>query len=218
MLAVQSQERGVEKCSGRVLSVVDFIPFCPNKKNMSNKTAPWLQMVAIIAGVAVIGGLDWVTGYELSFFVFYFIPISFAAWRLGLPAALLTVALSGTSWFFADLFAGHSYTTILYEIWSTMTRFAAFIAIGWSVARMRQMLDHERQIAEKLRQALSEIKVLENFLPICAECKKIRDKDGQWQELEEYIGEHSNTQFSHGYCPECAKRAIEEVGLVTTSE
>lgn len=170
-------------------------------------------MAAVIAGVAVIGGLDWVTGYELSFFVFYFIPIAVAAWRLGLSAAVLAAVLSGMSWFFADFFAGHHYSAILYEVWSTTTRFASFIAIGWAVSRMRQLLDHERQIAEKLRQALSEIKVLENFLPICAECKKIRDKDGQWHEPEVYIGQHSNTQFSHGYCPECAKRAIEEVGL-----
>jgi hypothetical protein len=53
----------------------------------------------------------------------------------------------------------------------------------------------------------------EPFLPICAECKKIRDKDGEWQEMEVYFRTHAKTQFSHGYCPECGKRALEEAGL-----
>ncbi|TNJ38258.1 hypothetical protein FGF66_09695 [Chlorobaculum thiosulfatiphilum] len=185
---------------------------------MNNKPAPSLRMVAVIAGIAMLGGLDWFTGYELSFFVFYFVPIAYAAWRFGLSAAIAAVVLSGISWFLADIFAGHSYSSNFYEIWGTMTRFAAFIAIGWSVARMRQMLDHERQIAEKLRKALSEIQVLESFLPICAECKKIRDKDGEWTELEEYFGQHSNTQFTHGYCPECGKRALEEAALTAKVE
>jgi K+-sensing histidine kinase KdpD len=185
---------------------------------MSNKIAPSVQLTVVIAAIAMLGVLDWVTGYELSFFVFYFIPIAFAAWYLGLFATVLAAVLSGMSWFFADLFAGHHYSAMLYEVWSATTRFASFITIGWAVSRMRQMLDRERQSAEMLRQALSEIKVLENFLPICAECKKIRDKDGDWQELEVYIAQHSNTQFSHGYCPECGKRALEEAGLKTAPE
>jgi len=43
--------------------------------------------------------------------------------------------------------------------------------------------------------------------------KKIRDKDGRWQPMEAYFGKHANTQFSHGYCPDCARRAMEELGL-----
>ena len=78
---------------------------------------------------------------------------------------------------------------------------------------MRHALDLERHTAEILLRALSEIKVLETFLPICAQCKKIRDEQGSWHPLEVYIGQHSNTQFSHGYCPECAKRAMQEAGL-----
>jgi hypothetical protein len=93
-------------------------------------------------------------------------------------------------------------------------RFVSFLAIGWSVAKLKEMLDRERETAASLRKALSEVKVLESFLPICAQCKKIRNQQGEWQQLESYIGEHSNTQFSHGYCPECARKALEEAGLI----
>ncbi len=49
-----------------------------------------------------------------------------------------------------------------------------------------------------------EIKVLRGFLPICSRCKKIRDDDGYWHSVEEYISEHSELQFSHGLCDACA--------------
>lgn len=177
---------------------------------MVKKIAPWLQQAAVIVGVVLISGLDWFTGDELSFFVFYFIPIAFAAWHLGFRAAIITALLSGITWLYEDLFAGHHYFANLYEVWNTTTYFASFIAIAWVVSRLRQMLDLERQVAEELRKALSEITILETFLPICAECKKIHDNDGEWKELEVYFSQHSNTQFSHGYCPECGKLALEE--------
>jgi len=79
---------------------------------------------------------------------------------------------------------------------------------------MRHALDREHNTAEALRRTLSEIKVLEAFLPICAQCKKIRNQQGVWQQLEVYIGQHSNTRFSHGYCPECARKAMQEAGLI----
>lgn len=50
------------------------------------------------------------------------------------------------------------------------------------------------------------IRILEGFIPICANCKKIRNKKDQWQQMEEYISQHSLVQFSHGICPECAKK------------
>lgn len=58
----------------------------------------------------------------------------------------------------------------------------------------------------KLEQALAQVKTLSGLLPICSHCKKIRDDQGYWNQIEKYVGEHSNAQFSHGICPECAKK------------
>jgi CRP-like cAMP-binding protein len=49
------------------------------------------------------------------------------------------------------------------------------------------------------------------FLPICASCKKIREEDGVWTDIEKYISENSKTQFSHGLCPECVKKLYPEL-------
>jgi response regulator RpfG family c-di-GMP phosphodiesterase len=57
-----------------------------------------------------------------------------------------------------------------------------------------------------LRKALAQVKKLSGFLPICASCKKIRDDKGYWQQIEAYIRDHSEAEFSHGICPECAEK------------
>lgn len=63
-----------------------------------------------------------------------------------------------------------------------------------------------KQVIEKLLVALKEVKTLQGFIPICASCKNIRDDQGYWNEIEEYIQDHSGATFSHSMCPECSER------------
>lgn len=65
--------------------------------------------------------------------------------------------------------------------------------------------DRERLIAE-LRDALAKVRMLTGLLPICAACKKIRDDEGYWSQIELYLKKHANIEVSHGLCPECAER------------
>ena len=62
-----------------------------------------------------------------------------------------------------------------------------------------------------LQRAVTEIKALQGILPVCSSCKKIRDDQGAWKSLEAYVSEHSAAKFSHGYCPECGKKALDEL-------
>ncbi len=71
--------------------------------------------------------------------------------------------------------------------------------------RKRAEEEREQLIAE-LQQALSKIKTLSGLLPICASCKKIRDDHGYWTQIETYIRTHAAVDFTHGICPECAKK------------
>ncbi len=71
----------------------------------------------------------------------------------------------------------------------------------------RNKKDKEREeLITKLEKALKEIKQLRGIIPICASCKKIRDDQGAWNQLEAYISDHSEAEFSHGICPECAEK------------
>ena len=69
----------------------------------------------------------------------------------------------------------------------------------------RKTAEREREsLIVDLQKALGEIKQLSGLLPICAKCKKIRDDNGYWNQIEGYIQKHSDAQFSHGMCPECS--------------
>ena len=70
--------------------------------------------------------------------------------------------------------------------------------------------ERERLILE-LKEALSHVKILKGLLPICASCKKVRDDKGYWNQIESYIREHSEAEFSHGLCPECAERLYPQI-------
>jgi PAS domain S-box-containing protein len=69
--------------------------------------------------------------------------------------------------------------------------------------------ERERLILE-LRDALSKVKTLSGMLPICASCKKIRNDEGYWEQVETYITDHSGAEFSHGICPDCFKKLYPE--------
>jgi K+-sensing histidine kinase KdpD len=71
-----------------------------------------------------------------------------------------------------------------------------------SAREKRQEAERERLIKE-LQAAMAEVKTLSGLLPICAQCKKIRDDRGYWNQIETFIGARSNAKFSHGICPDC---------------
>jgi PAS domain S-box-containing protein len=79
------------------------------------------------------------------------------------------------------------------------------LAIEDITARKRAE-EQKDSLVSDLQKALSEVKTLRCFIPICAHCKNIRNDKGYWEKIEKYIHEHSDAQFSHGICQECAKK------------
>jgi len=66
------------------------------------------------------------------------------------------------------------------------------------------------QANKQLKEALETVKTLKGLIPICANCKNIRDDEGFWHQVEEYVQRHSEAEFSHGICPECVKELYPE--------
>lgn len=91
---------------------------------------------------------------------------------------------------------GHRYSKVLHEFREIIETHLSLIVMN-----------------NELKSALQEIKSLRGMLPICSYCKKIRDDDGYWNKLETYIREHSEAEFSHGICPECAKKFYPEMDI-----
>jgi PAS domain S-box-containing protein len=75
-------------------------------------------------------------------------------------------------------------------------------------------LDRERLIAE-LQDASGQIKMMHGLLPICSSCKKIRDEEGHWVVIEKYVSDRSPAEFSHGICPDCAKKLYGHIDIKT---
>ncbi len=87
------------------------------------------------------------------------------------------------------------------------------ICIRMASARVyrRKSEQKQRLLIRELRESLDNVKTLSGFIPICASCKKIRDDEGYWEQVESYISHHSGARFSHGICPDCAKKIYPEL-------
>lgn len=125
------------------------------------------------------------------------------SWGLVL-AGLIIANLVGPGYVPANVFTLHFMDAAL-----------VLAGLGWSFALTGRLKVHElqqRRLLEslveertrELRSALDAVKTLEGLLPICSCCKKIRDDQGYWQHVETYLQEHTEADFSHGICPDCA--------------
>jgi hypothetical protein len=81
-----------------------------------------------------------------------------------------------------------------HEIYIRLTILLCFIIVGIIAGNSISLL----------QEALRDVKILKGFLPICASCKNIRDDQGYWNKVEQYISNHSEAKFTHGICPKCA--------------
>lgn len=75
-----------------------------------------------------------------------------------------------------------------------------------SLAQRLRAEENQRILLLELQASVAEVKVLKGILPICASCKRIHTDGGKWEQVESYVREHTNAEFSHGLCPDCAAR------------
>jgi len=146
--------------------------------------------IVLSMGVIV---LDYLTGPFIYFPIFFLFPIVLATWLNGLRWGLFfACCLSFVRLFFSLIWPAP---------WSMLETLvnAAILLIIFALTAL--LVDRE----VKRRALLEEVKILRGLLPICSFCKKIRRKDNTWVPVEEYLYEHSEAEFSHGFCPDCLK-------------
>ena len=170
---------------------------------------PHSILVVIALSVVVLGFVDYATGYEFGFFLFYFLPIVIAAWKVGPTSSYLISILSSIVWFLSDI-SSHPYSSVLFAFWNTIMLLLCFLIIAYFTSKIQFLLQEKNDTSRPL---LSQVKTLSGLIPICASCKKIRDDKGDWQRIEEYIEERTNAEFTHGLCPECFDKLLKEAGV-----
>jgi integral membrane sensor domain MASE1 len=178
--------------------------------------AAFMLMCSVLVGLVVFGGLlhTDVKTYPLDYLC---LPILvWAAIRFGRRVAatvsllLSGIAIWGTLQGFGPFVPGTpNESLLLLQVFMSVTAVMALALAGVISQRKRAEEDRGRLILE-LQDALEDVKILRGLLPICASCKKIRDDEGGWNHIENYIQKHSEAQFTHGICPECLERLYPE--------
>jgi hypothetical protein len=149
----------------------------------------WTLLAALVLAA------DYLTGPFIRFPIMYLIPISLIAWVNGLRWALVfavampLVHLSFTK-FWVTPFRFYDATI------NTAIRIVVFVFFAYLV----------NKVGVQKRELEREILTLKGILPICSFCKKIRNQENTWEPFEGYIARHSEAEFSHGMCPECARK------------
>jgi len=138
----------------------------------------------------VIIGVDLLTPPQIILSIFFVIPILIAAWYNGLRWALLLSVVLPSARLFIVIFIETSWHNN-YDLVNTIDRVVVLSIVSLVTAKLSSSIKH--------------VKILEGLIPICSRCKKIRNKNQEWQPLEKFITERSYAQFTHGLCPDCAK-------------
>jgi PAS domain S-box-containing protein len=96
---------------------------------------------------------------------------------------------------------------------SPQKEYAGRIIVFRDITKRRRMEIEREGLISELQETLDQVKTLSGLLPICANCKKIRDDKGYWKDVETYINEHSDATFTHGICPDCMKKLYPEYNV-----
>ncbi|MGD0592024.1 MAG: PAS domain-containing protein, partial [Bacteroidota bacterium] len=80
------------------------------------------------------------------------------------------------------------------------------VGVGRNITERKKAEAEREKLITQLQDALADVKLLSGLVPICANCKKIRDDQGYWTQIESYIQDRSDAKFSHSICPDCAKK------------
>ena len=158
--------------------------------------------------LGVLGWLDFITGYELSFFVFYSVPVGVAAWYVGRWPAI-GVALGATvAWLLADYFGGQKYSARFYYYWNGTIHFLAFIINAVTIAKIKSDLDQRHALAAELESARETVRALTALLPACPGCGRPRDRAGDNGESEIAALAREHPELAGVLCDECRANGV----------
>jgi len=143
---------------------------------------------ALISAVILV--VDYLTGPYIQFPILFVVPVALATSLHGLVGGISVAVLMPTL------------RLLFYFVWR--------VPVGWALETADTLVDVVilcgfALLVDRILRQEREIRVLEGMLPICSFCKRIRQEDGSWRQLESYITERSAARFSHTFCPQCGR-------------
>jgi hypothetical protein len=173
----------------------------PEPTRANARVAGAVALATVLLGL--ITWIDWVTGYEFGFFIFYFIPVSIAAWYGSRRWGLAFGVAGAICWYLSDRWSGHHYSRAWFIYWESFMRLVSFLTTALTLAQIRSSLRYERRLNRELAETLERVRQLEGLIPVCAWCRRVRDDAGYWARFEAYLASRTKATFTHGICPTC---------------
>ena len=156
-------------------------------------------VVTFLIGLSlIILAFDYMYGPQIRFPILFIIPIWLASWYVSKGFGISLAIILPLIRFGFNLFREID-ITLLESAINAVLRIITFVLIVYLAHYASRTLDLEKRV-----------KRLEGILPICSFCKRLRTGDNEWVRLEQYITTHSEAQFSHGLCPDCARKHYSE--------
>ncbi len=154
---------------------------------------------------AVLGYIDFRTGYEFRMELFYLAPIAYVTWFCGGRYGILFSILSVMTTVYSDIMAGKQYTQFAVEFWNGATYFVFYLIVTL-LLKLRKTVQQRESLLEDLDRALRQNELLGSLLPVCARCGKFRDDPEYRRQVASYVGRHVNPELLRGLCKECASK------------
>ena len=175
----------------------------PRGPKHAKTMAPTKYLYLVYSGLFIaIFLLDLAIPRGVAVAVLYILPVFISFWDANGKSVyvwtLLAIALIVTGYFLSSPGA---------STWQSIANRSLSILVVCSSAFL---VIKRREVEESRVKALNEVKILRGLLPICASCKKIRDDHGYWNQIETYIRDHSEAEFSHSICPDCMRALYPE--------
>jgi hypothetical protein len=155
----------------------------------------------------LVGWLDYISGYELGFFVFYSVPVGLAAWYLGRWQGIWLALAATIAWWLADALAGAKYSSRFSFWWNSTVHFAAFVINAVTIAKIKLELRQRDELAAKLEATRQTLRAAAKALPACPVCGKTHPQTRRNDPDELRHLARDNTDLSSALCAECAQPA-----------
>ena len=169
----------------------------------------YLRIFAVVIGsVAAAAAITWLLGphIQVAVSIVFLGAVIVSAWYGGAKAGLVAAALSILS--FELLYHRTPETIEDPTTWAVRT--IMFVAVSlltsYFEGQLRDALEQVEAANRKLQDTFDHVRRLESLLPICAGCKRIRNKEGKWLVFERYLNDTTGTKFTHGLCPACYRK------------
>ena len=113
--------------------------------------------VTSVATLLLIGWLDYITGYEFGFFIFYFIPVAIAAWYCSAKDGICVAVASAVCWYLSDKLTHHPYSNAYFIYWEMFMRLISFLTTSMTLSKIRRLVLNEERIIDELLKTRSQL-------------------------------------------------------------